>query len=252
MPARTAVPKESVAALVRSSIASLEACADPERARGQRKYFREQVEFLGATSPQMREIEAEIWARIRGTWNFPEAVAYADAMLKGKYHEIRGLGLLVLLRFRKEFPPSFPLRVRRWLAADRLNNWALVDVFCPGALGSLLEKDPGFVKEIKTWTNDPNRWVKRASAVSFLKLARRGTHLDAIYEIAVRLFPVEDDLIHKATGWLLREAGKADRPRLRAFLLKHGPAVPRTALRYAIERFPEAERKILLVRTKAE
>jgi 3-methyladenine DNA glycosylase AlkD len=250
MPVPSAAEK-SVAALVRESIAALEACADPERARGAKRYFREQVEFLGATTPQMRDIEADIWGRIRGTWKLPEAVAYAEAMLKGKFHEIRGLGLLLLLRFRKDFPPSFPEKVRGWLAADRLDNWALVDVFCPDALGPLLDKDPGFVKKIKTWTADPNRWVKRASAVSFIKLARHGKHLDAIYEIAGRLFSVDDDLIHKATGWLLREAGKADPVRLRAFLLKRGPAIPRTTLRYAIERFPETERKTILLRTKA-
>jgi 3-methyladenine DNA glycosylase AlkD len=251
MPVRPTVPKESVAVLVRDSIAALESCADSKRARGQKKYFKEQVEFLGLTSPQMREIEAEMWARVRGAWSLPAAVVYTEALLKGKFHEIRSLGLLLLLRFRKDFPPSFPDRVHGWLAADRLDNWALVDVFCPDALGPLLEKDPGFVKDIRTWTADPNRWVKRASAVSFIKLARRGTHLDAIYDIAARLFPVRDDLIHKATGWLLREAGKADQPRLRAFLLKHGPAIPRTTLRYAIERFPEAERKTLMTRTKA-
>lgn len=235
----------------RASIASLKACADPKRAEGQRRYFKEQVEFLGLTTPKMREIEAEVWQKVRGTWGFPEAVAFAETMLKERFYEIRALGLLILLRFRKEFPASFPERVRGWLRADRLDNWALVDVFCPDALGPILEKDPKFVTEIKTWTADSNRWVKRASVVSFIKIARRGTHLDAVYEIAVRLFPVQDDLIHKATGWLLREAGKADAPRLRAFLLKHGPAIPRTSLRYAIEHFPETERKALLAKTKA-
>jgi len=250
--AASSAAETNVKTLVRDSIAALNACADPERAGGARRYFKEQVEFLGATTPQMREIESEIWGRIQGKWKLEDAVAYAEAMLKGKFHEIRGLGLLVLLRFRKDFPPSFRAKVREWLSADRLDNWALVDLFCPDALGPLLEKDPGFVKEIKTWTADPNRWVKRASAVSFIKLARRGKHLDPIYDVAARLFAVDDDLIHKAAGWLLREAGKADRSRLRAFLLKHGPAVPRTTLRYAIERFPEAERKDLLVKTKGK
>ncbi len=163
----------------RASIASLKACADPKRAEGQRRYFKEQVEFLGLTTPKMREIEAEVWQKVQGTWGFPEAVAFAETMLKERFYEIRALGLLILLRFRKEFPASFPERVRGWLRADRLDNWALVDVFCPDALGPILEKDPKFVTEIKTWTADSNRWVKRASVVSFIKIARRGTHLDA-------------------------------------------------------------------------
>jgi 3-methyladenine DNA glycosylase AlkD len=235
----------------RDSISALKACADPERAAGQRRYFKNQVDFLGVSTPQLREIDAALWEKVRGSWTFPNALAFAETMLKGKHHEIRGLGLLLLLRFRKQFPPSFPALVRRWLAADRLDNWALVDVFCPDALGPLLENDPGFVKKMITWTGHRNRWVKRASAVSFIKPARRGQCLDAVYEVAVRLFPVDDDLIHKATGWLLREAGKTDRPRLRAFLLNHGPSIPRTALRYAIEHFPEAERAEIRNRTKA-
>lgn len=237
--------------VARNSISALKACADSVRAAGQQRYFKNLVEFLGVSTPQLREIDAAVWNKVRGTWTFPEALAFAEAMLQEKHHEIRGLGLLLLLRFRKQFPPSFPAVVRRWLAADRLDNWALVDVFCPDALGPLLEDDPGFVKEIIAWTGDRNRWVKRASAVSFIKPARRGQCLDAVYEVAVRLFPVDDDLIHKATGWLLREAGKTDRQRLRAFLLKHGPSIPRTALRYAIEHFPEAERAEIRNRTKA-
>jgi len=249
---RPGVSKPDPETVVRDSIASLKAGADPKRAAGQRRYFKEKVEFLGLTGPELRAIDADIWGRVKKTWKYEDAVSYAEAMLKHKYHEIRGLGLLVLLRFRKDFPPSFSGRVRRWLRADRLDNWALVDVFCPDALGPRLENNPGFVKEIKTWTDDPNRWVKRASAVSFIKLARRGKGLDAVYDIAARLFPAGDDLIHKATGWLLREAGKTDRPRLRMFLLKHGPAIPRTTLRYAIEHFPEEERKNIMNRTRAK
>jgi len=86
--------------------------------------------------------------------------------------------------------------------------------------------------------------------VSFIKLARKVRYLDAIYDIARAHFADNDDLIQKAAGWLLREAGKSDMARLERFLRTHGPAIPRTTLRYAIERFPEAKRKVLLLSTK--
>jgi 3-methyladenine DNA glycosylase AlkD len=117
-------------------------------------------------------------------------------------------------------------------------------------MGAFLERYPAYVERIMAWACHPNRWVKRASLVSFIKLARKTEFLPAIYEIAASVFPVDDDLVHKANGWLLREAGKADAARLEAFLLAHGPAVPRTTLRYAIERFPEAKRKAILQKTK--
>ena len=76
--------------------------------------------------------------------------------------------------------------------------------------------------------------------------------LDDAYAIAESLFKYPEDLIHKATGWMLREAGKPDPARLEGFLLKHGPKIPRTTLRYAIERFPPEKRKTLLEKTKGE
>jgi len=236
--------------LVRESKALLESRANAEYARRSRRYFKEKVDFLGLTTPEMRTIEADLWNRIRDRWELKDAITYTEALLADRFHEVRALGLLVLLRFRKEFDPALFEWTRKWLAADRLDNWALVDLFCPDAIGPLLAAHAGLETKMKAWAKHPNRWVKRASAVSFIKLARRGRCLETVYEIAERLFPVEDDLIHKATGWLLREAGRTDRPRLRDFLLTHGPAIPRTALRYAIEHFPEAERRDLLTRTK--
>ena len=94
--------------------------------------------------------------------------------------------------------------------------------------------------------------MRRASAVSFIKLARRGQRLDDVYAVSRRLFPADDDLIEKANGWLLREAGKTDMPRLEAFLIRHGPKIPRTTVRYAIERFPEEKRKRILEKTRGE
>jgi 3-methyladenine DNA glycosylase AlkD len=247
---RSQEPGPKPETIVRESKTVLESRADRERALRSRRYFKEKVEFLGVTTPEIRTIESDVWNRIRSRWKLEDAIAYAEAMLADRFHEVRALGLLVLLRFRKQFDPALFERTRKWLSADRLDNWALVDVFCPDALGPLLETRSDLEMKIKAWTKDPNRWVKRASAVSFIKIARRGRCLETVYDIAERLFPVEDDLIHKATGWLLREAGRTDRPRLRDFLLKHGPAIPRTALRYAIEHFPEAERRGLLTRTK--
>ena len=120
-------------------------------------------------------------------------------------------------------------------------------MLCPDSVGALLVRFPELVAQIKTWARSPNRWVRRASLVSFIRLARKGDYLDAIYEISASLFADSDDLIQKANGWLLREAGKADRQRLEKFLLQHGPEIPRTTLRYAIERFDEKKRESILL-----
>src|SRR5262249_58023702 len=105
--------------------------------------------------------------------------------------------------------------------------------------------------EMRAWSKDRNMWVRRACIVSLIPLARIGQSLDLLYEIAARLHADREDLIQKAVGWALREAGKADMPRLERYLRASGPSIPRTTVRYAIERFPAAKRRALLVATKA-
>jgi 3-methyladenine DNA glycosylase AlkD len=228
----------------------LKALADPVRAEGARSYFKESVLFLGIAAPDMRELAQEFYQKIRPEWGVEEATEFCAIMLADPYHEVRGLGILTFEKYRKDFPRTTFATIKDWLLADYCNSWALVDVLCPASIGTLLEKYPDLVKEIKGWTNSPNRWVKRASIVSFIKLAKKTQYLDAIYDIVRSHFEDKDDLIQKASGWLLREAGKADMARLEKFLRRYGPAIPRTTLRYAIERFPEPKRKALLLATR--
>ena len=93
-------------------------------------------------------------------------------------------------------------------------------------------------------------WVRRASIVALIPLVRKGAALGLAYEIAARLHDDEEDLIQKAVGWTLREAGKADMRRLERYLRQHAPKIPRTTFRYAIERFPKTKRRELLATTR--
>ncbi len=236
--------------LAAEGIKRLKALADPVKAAGAQRYFKETVSFLGIATPDMRELTKEFFQEIKPEWGVGEAMEFCAIMLADPYHEVKGLGILIFERFRKDFPKSALGTIKGWLLADYCNSWALVDVLCPTSIGTLLEKYPDLVTEIKSWTSSPNRWVRRASIVSFIKLARKTQYLDAIYDIVRSHFGDRDDLIQKASGWLLREAGKADMARLEKFLRRHGPAIPRTTLRYAIERFPESKRRALLLATR--
>jgi 3-methyladenine DNA glycosylase AlkD len=229
---------------------ALAAKADPVRARGAERYFKDTVKCYGIAAADVHALAAELYARVKPDWTFEDAVELCDILVRDAELEAKAVGTLILGRFKKEFAPVFFAKVKAWLAADRLDNWASVDTLCPEAMGAFLERYPAYVEKIKAWARHPNRWVKRASLVSFIKLARKPEFLPAIYEISASVFPVDDDLVQKANGWLLREAGKADAVRLEKFLLKHGPAIPRTTLRYAIERFPKAKRETLLLKTK--
>jgi 3-methyladenine DNA glycosylase AlkD len=236
--------------IARQAVKRLRALADPVRAAGASRYFKHTIRVFGVPAPQIRALAAELYRSVRGFWTVREAVRLCDLLFAEPELESKAVGALVLARFKKEFPRSLFSQAKAWLAADRLDNWASVDVFCTESMGALLEKYPDLVGPIKEWAFHPNRWVKRASAVSFIKLARKPPFLGTIYGISASLFRVEDDLVRKANGWLLREAGKTDMKRLERFLLKHGPAIPRTTLRYAVERFPEARRRGLLAQTR--
>jgi len=237
-------------ALARQGKARLRAKADPKRAAGARKYFKETVEFYGVATPDVRSIAADLYATIRSEWTADDAIRYCEIMFREPELEAKGLGALVMIRYKKVLPKSLFERIKGWLAADLLNNWASVDVFCPEAVGALLVRYPDLVARIKSWTRHPNLWVRRASIVSFLKLAKDEAFRETIYDVAKAHFGTEDDLIRKAAGWLLREVGKKDMARLERFLLANGPAIPRTALRYAIERFEPEKRAELLRRTR--
>lgn len=237
--------------IARKGIARMKALADPEKAVQAQRYFKEAISSYGLTADDSRALAREMYLLVKDGWSLKEAVELCEILLPNKYLEAKGLATIIFLRFHKEFGrPVFGL-IKTWLARDYLDNWAAVDLLCPDGLGTLLERNPDLVPKIKAWTVHPNRWVKRASAVAFIKLARRGKCLDAAYQIAGRLFPCGDDLIEKANGWLLREAGKTDMARLERFLLRLRGRIPRTTLRYAIERFPEAKRRVLLEKTRA-
>ncbi len=243
-----AKPKpEKIAAEI---VAGLDKGADPVRAAGARRYFREQVEFYGLTTADMRALTLEVAGRIRPAWTLEDALALAEILLPKKKYEAKAAAIVLLLSFKKEFTPAVARRIKAWLAKDYCDNWAAVDILCPEALGGLIERHPELADEVYEWTRHRNRWVRRASIVAYVPLARHGKFLDQAYRTAEAMFGTEDDLLQKATGWMLREAGKKDMPRLRRFLLDNGPRIPRTTLRYAIERFPIEERRKLLLATK--
>lgn len=228
----------------------LAAKGDPVKAQGAQRYFKEEVKSYGVAAAEVHALGRALYDRIKADWTVEEAMGLCDILFDEPELEPKAVGSLVLGRFKASFPPSLFARAKNWLAADRLPGWASVDVFAPSCLGAFLERYPAYVEKIKPWAGHSNRWVRRASLVSFIKLARKAEFQPAIYEISASIFGDEDDLIHKANGWLLREAGKADPARLEKFLRAHGPAIPRTTLRYAIERFPEAKRQAVLRDTK--
>jgi len=232
----------------------LKAVANVRTARQAKTYFKpdEEVWVFGVDTPTQRRVAGGLFQLVRGVWAIDDALVFCDILIKRREMELKNVGIFMLARYQKSFDKSLLRNVESWLANDHCANWAATDALCGEVLGPLIRKHPALTARLKNWTGKRNLWLRRASAVGMIHSARRGEQLDDAYTIAESLFKYPEDLIHKATGWMLREAGKPDPARLENFLLEHGPQIPRTTLRYAIERFPREKRKTLMEKTKGE
>ena len=221
--------------------------ADPSQVDGLARFFKtapgqygEGDRFLGIKVPVTRSVVSECWREV----GFGEL----DECLGSEYHEIRLAALLALVEIyhgSKRLPDRQRECVEFYLAhTDRINNWDLVDLSCYKLLGEwLLDKDRTLLYELAR--NGRSIWEQRIGIVTTMTFIRHG-QLGDTFAIADILLHHPHDLIHKAVGWLLREAGKRDKAALVAYLRPRCSSMPRTMLRYAIEKFPEEERKSFL------
>jgi 3-methyladenine DNA glycosylase AlkD len=218
------------------------------------RYFRgtRNLGFYNIGTSHVRALAREIYREHKDTWNVNDAQALADALVVDRYLEVKAAGVELMACYRKGFTPRLLPIWKRWLADNHSDNWATTDAICGALIGPLLLAHPSLVKTVAGWSTHRNMWVRRASAVGLIASARKGLALDEAYRVALELHRDPEDLIQKAVGWTLREAGKADPARLERYLRKHGPVIPRTTLRYAIERFPPAKRRELLQVTRAK
>jgi 3-methyladenine DNA glycosylase AlkD len=236
----------------REVVAALKRAGSVRRAAMMRVYFKrdEDVRFFGVTLPEVRRISADVWRRRRKAWDVAAATAFCDRLIRRRELEAKSVGIIVLGRWRRDFPRGLFGTARGWLAGGHCASWAAVDLLAPTVVTPLVERYPGLLASLERWTGARSLWVRRAAAVTLVPLARHGRSVDAAFRVTLALADDEHDLIHKATGWLLREAGKTDMGRLERFLTARGPRLPRTTVRYAIERFPLSQRRKLLVQTR--
>lgn len=196
--------------------------------------------FLGVTVPQQRRLAKECR-------DLP--LPQVARLLASPYHEARLTGWLILTYAYERADAARRQEIHAFTLAHRaaLNNWDLVDVTAPKLIGEHLLGRPAGRRLLRRFAASSDLWERRIAIVSTHAFIRAGQFDDTL-AIAALLLDDPHDLIHKATGWMLREVGKRDPAPLRAFLADHAAEMPRTMLRYAIERLPEAERRAWLAR----
>jgi 3-methyladenine DNA glycosylase AlkD len=216
---------------------------NPEKAKILQRFFKtgpgeygEGDVFLGVTVPQLRMVSKECDVA---------AIGEAEALLQSPIHEERLLALLILIRkygredeSGKRAIYSLYLKSTRWI-----NNWDLVDLSAPNIVGDYLMTRSR--KPLYRLARSSLLWERRVAILATFRFIREGEFGDTL-GISKILLRDEEDLIQKAVGWMLREVGKRDLAAEESFLKEHYRRMPRTMLRYAIERFPAAKRELYM------
>lgn len=219
---------------------------DPSQVEGLSRFFKtgkgqygEGDRFLGIKVPVTREVVKQCWQET----SFDDL----ETCIRSEYHEMRLAALLTLVQIFKHAKKDIDLQQRCinfYLShTEFINNWDLVDLSCYELLGIwLLGKERTLLYDLAR--NGKSLWEQRIGIVSTMQFLRHGQLEDtyAIAEIFLDKPMPLHDLLQKAVGWLLREAGKRDEQRLKDWLSTKYKAMPRTMLRYAIEKFPAEER----------
>jgi len=203
----------------KEALAELRRKADPKWAEGAQRYFKDAVKVMGVPTPDLRLIGKAFFLKVKDAWTIDQAVDLGDILLQNPYLEAKAMATLILAKFVQGARPKHFQKMRSWFERDLLDNWASTDVFCGEVLSPYLECFPESAEKMRVWAKSKNMWVRRASAVALVTPARRGKNLDLAYDIVGLLLDNTEDLMHKACGWLLREAGKTDMTRLEIFLV---------------------------------
>jgi 3-methyladenine DNA glycosylase AlkD len=193
--------------------------------------------FIGIKVPPLRKLAVEFQN---------VTLKIVQALLKSRIHEERTLALMILVRQFIRADENTRKQIYHFYLAHTsfINNWDLVDGSAPYIVGPFLWKRDR--KQLHVFATSSSLWERRIAIISTFYFIRQNDFQDAL-KIAERLLTDEHDLIHKAVGWMLREIGKRNLTIEESFLKLHCRTMPRTALRYAIERFPDLKRKKYLL-----
>lgn len=222
-------------------ISELQKWANPQKAQHSMRFFKtgpgqygEGDRFIGVTVPEQRAVAKK----------FKDLdLMDLQKLLRSDIHELRLTALIILVDQYKKADTSLQKRIYAFYLKNTkyINNWDLVDSSAPGIVGAYVYEYPDALPVLYTFVQSRLLWERRIAMLATFAFIKAG-ELDIVFEIAELLRNDTEDLMHKAVGWMLREAGKRDENRLKSFLDTHAAYMPRTMLRYAIERFDPAQR----------
>jgi 3-methyladenine DNA glycosylase AlkD len=206
-----------------------------------RSFFKEEIKYHGVKISTVTKISKKFFQHIEHL-SKDTIFGFCEELLKSGYIEEAFIAYKWSDYLKDRYEPEDFVVFEHWLNTY-VSNWAECDTLCNHTLGTFVEKYPQYVEKLKKWTQSQNRWVKREAAATLILPARKGMFLDDVFEIADKLLLDGDDLVQKGYGWMLKEASKQHQEEVFNYVIRNRAEMPRTALRYAIEKMPENLRK---------
>jgi 3-methyladenine DNA glycosylase AlkD len=215
--------------------------ADEKTRESSQRFFKEKVKVHGVKSALVKKIAAKYLREIKDR-DKKEIYSLCENLLQADYGEEAFVAFEWAYSLQRKYVPEDFAVFERWVD-QYVDNWAKCDTLCNHTLGTFVEMYPQFIESLAVWARSENRWLRRASAVTLILPARKGLFLNEIFEISDILLEDRDDMVQKGYGWMLKEASKNHQEEVFDYVMKWRAKMPRTALRYAIEKMPVEMRR---------
>jgi 3-methyladenine DNA glycosylase AlkD len=209
-------------------------------------FFKEKIKQYGVRIPTVHSI-SKVYYKLIEFEPKAEIFDVCGHLWKSGYLEESFIACDMSYYLRKKYEPEDFKVFENWIN-KYVNNWASCDSLCNHTIGEFIEMYPEYLQKLKDLARSENRWMRRASAVSLIVPAKKGKFLNDIFEIADILLLDKDDLVQKGYGWMLKAASKAHQQKVFDYVFKNKDVMPRTALRYAIEKMPDNLKNIAMKR----
>lgn len=212
--------------------------SDEKTKKSGERFFKEKVKIYGVKTALVSQIAKSYNKEVLAT-DKEQVFKLCEELWQSGFMEESFIACHFSYLIRKKFEPADFLVFEKWVN-EYVSNWALCDTLCNHTIGSFLEMYPKYITNLKKWAKSENRWTRRASAVTLVVPARHGKFLNDIFDIANILLLDKEDLVQKGYGWMLKVASDVNQKEVFDYVIKNKAIMPRTALRYAIEKMPKA------------
>jgi 3-methyladenine DNA glycosylase AlkD len=211
--------------------------ADPKILQSTNRFFKEKVICYGSKTADVSKLGKEYFKKLK---DLPKSEIFklCDELWKSQYLEESFIACHWAFSLRNQYERKDFDIFEGWVN-NYVTNWASCDTLCNHTIGTFIEMYPDYIQKLQDWAKSENRWVRRAAAVSLIIPARKGLFLNEIFKIAELLLCDKDDLVQKGYGWMLKAASESHQNEVFDFVMSKKSIMPRTSLRYAIEKMPK-------------